>query len=116
MKCNDGATFTTSPLSPDYQIFAVRTYNKKRPPSTYVDSGIWIGSSFYFDIEEPLYYRDIKYVQGVVYRFLPFAMIGAFDVALKQWKIRRYPPFDDAKNWLMYDYLIDSGSVTTTIY
>ena len=37
-------------------------------------------------------------------------MIGAFDVALKQWKIRRYPPFDDAKNWLIYDYLTDSGS------
>ena len=37
-------------------------------------------------------------------------MIGAFDAALKRWKILRYCPFDDAKNWLMYYYLIDLGS------
>ena len=63
-----------------------------------------------FDIEEPLYYRDIDYVQGVVYCSLPCAMIGALETALKHRKILRYPPFDDAKNRLMYDYLIDSGS------
>ena len=56
----------------------------------------WI--EFPFDIEEPLYYHDIEYVQGVVYCSLPCAMIGVFDVALKLWKI-------DAKSWLIYHKL-----------
>ncbi|KAK9215078.1 hypothetical protein WN944_007081 [Citrus x changshan-huyou] len=56
----------------------------------------WI--EFPFDIEEPLYYHDIEYVQGVVYCSLPCAMIGVFYVALKLWKI-------DAKSWLIYHKL-----------
>ena len=63
----------------------------------------------YLTVLTVIFYR-LRSDHQKTYCSLPCAVIGAFDVALKRWKILRYPPFDDAKNWLMYDYLIDSGS------
>ena len=78
------------------------------PRSSYVDWGIKIGSSFCLILKDLCSCRDVEYVQGVVYCSLGHNnVIGAFNAALKQWKILPYPLNE---NKFIYDFLIDSGS------